>query len=455
MRFSEKLPKLRKKNNLSQEQLADKLGVSRQAVSKWESGSSYPDMEKLLQICKILNCHLEDIMDDGAIGNDYNNTDKKGKTDINSYMKDFLGFITKMYNMFCAMTFKEKIKCIFEMLLIGIILIIASNIILGVLHYIIYGLIPIRALWKVLSIILTTILLGISIIIFIHLFKIRYLDYFVTVEDQNVKEKAIEEPIEKQENKYYVEKSKEKIIIRDPKHSTLKFFDVLGKMIIIMIKLFAIFIAIPVVILFVLAMGFIASALFHVQYGNIFLFIGLAFVGGSLILYDIIEILYNFIVGRTSNYKKIFIIAITGLIMCGAGIGLSICTYLNFDEINSIETDDYISEIKEIKMDDNMYIVKNHDLSYEIDNSINDIKVEIQCVEGSDIVVGYHKVYNEGQYYYCYFFNNIDAISQYKSFIKDIKNEKIRIHGIDDIKIIVRTSQENYEKLEANFNKCN
>ena len=74
MRFSEKLPKLRKDNNLSQEQLADKLGVSRQAVSKWESGNSYPDMEKMLQMCKILNCHLEDIMDDGSIGNKSSNS---------------------------------------------------------------------------------------------------------------------------------------------------------------------------------------------------------------------------------------------------------------------------------------------------------------------------------------------------------------------------------------------
>ena len=49
MRFSEKLPKLRKNNNLSQEQLAEQLGVSRQAVSKWEAGNSYPDMEKMLQ----------------------------------------------------------------------------------------------------------------------------------------------------------------------------------------------------------------------------------------------------------------------------------------------------------------------------------------------------------------------------------------------------------------------
>ena len=49
MRFCEKLAVKRKQNNLSQEQFADTLGVSRQAVSKWESGTSYPDMDKIIK----------------------------------------------------------------------------------------------------------------------------------------------------------------------------------------------------------------------------------------------------------------------------------------------------------------------------------------------------------------------------------------------------------------------
>ena len=191
MRFSEKLPKLRKDNNLSQEQLADKLGVSRQAVSKWEAGNSYPDMEKMLQMCKILNCHLEDIMDDGSIGTE-NKTQAKNKIDFNAYMKDFLDFITRTYNMFCSMKFGEKIKCIFEMAVIAIILLIASTIVHSILRYIIYGLIPVQAFWNILSILIKTILIVISAIIFLHLFKIRYLDYFVTVEDQNATEKTIQ-----------------------------------------------------------------------------------------------------------------------------------------------------------------------------------------------------------------------------------------------------------------------
>ena len=55
MNLSENLKKIRKQHNLSQEQLAEKLGVSRQSVSKWESNQAYPEMDKMLQICQIFN----------------------------------------------------------------------------------------------------------------------------------------------------------------------------------------------------------------------------------------------------------------------------------------------------------------------------------------------------------------------------------------------------------------
>lgn len=48
MNFSEKVMVLRKKKGWSQEELADKLDISRQSVSKWESGTSIPDLIKLL-----------------------------------------------------------------------------------------------------------------------------------------------------------------------------------------------------------------------------------------------------------------------------------------------------------------------------------------------------------------------------------------------------------------------
>ena len=54
MKFNEKLIKLRKEKLLSQEELAEKLGVTRQTISKWELEQTTPDMDKLQQISKLL-----------------------------------------------------------------------------------------------------------------------------------------------------------------------------------------------------------------------------------------------------------------------------------------------------------------------------------------------------------------------------------------------------------------
>ena len=53
---------LRKEKNLSQYQLADMIPISRQAVSKWESGQAYPDTEKLIQISKIFDVSLDELI---------------------------------------------------------------------------------------------------------------------------------------------------------------------------------------------------------------------------------------------------------------------------------------------------------------------------------------------------------------------------------------------------------
>ena len=65
MNFSEKLFELRKKECLSQEELAEKVGVSRQTISKWEMGQSTPEMEKLITLSKIFNLSMDEL-----VGND-------------------------------------------------------------------------------------------------------------------------------------------------------------------------------------------------------------------------------------------------------------------------------------------------------------------------------------------------------------------------------------------------
>ena len=59
MIFSEKLQILRKNKGYTQEALADKLGVSRQAVAKWESGQIYPDISNLIQISNLMSVSVD------------------------------------------------------------------------------------------------------------------------------------------------------------------------------------------------------------------------------------------------------------------------------------------------------------------------------------------------------------------------------------------------------------
>ena len=75
MRFGDNLKNLRKIKNLSQEKLAEKVGVSRQSISKWECGEAYPEMDNILILCKIFNCKLNDLIQEDL-------------TDINSLGED-------------------------------------------------------------------------------------------------------------------------------------------------------------------------------------------------------------------------------------------------------------------------------------------------------------------------------------------------------------------------------
>lgn len=63
MSFGKNLLFLRKmKNNMTQEELADKMAVSRQTVSKWELDTAYPEMDKLLALCEFFSCTLDQLV---------------------------------------------------------------------------------------------------------------------------------------------------------------------------------------------------------------------------------------------------------------------------------------------------------------------------------------------------------------------------------------------------------
>ncbi|MDE7230493.1 MAG: helix-turn-helix domain-containing protein, partial [Oscillospiraceae bacterium] len=69
--ISHKSAKYRKKAGLTQEQLAERLGVTRQAVSRWESDAAYPETDKIVRMAQILEVSCDYLLQDGV--------DEKGK----------------------------------------------------------------------------------------------------------------------------------------------------------------------------------------------------------------------------------------------------------------------------------------------------------------------------------------------------------------------------------------
>ena len=67
MKFGENLYSLRKMAKMSQEKLAEKMNVTRQSVSKWENGESYPEMEKIMKLCDIFHCKINDLVHENMV----------------------------------------------------------------------------------------------------------------------------------------------------------------------------------------------------------------------------------------------------------------------------------------------------------------------------------------------------------------------------------------------------
>ena len=82
IKTANRLCELRKKHNLSQEELASMLGVSRQAISKWERSESSPDTDNLIELARIYNMTLDELLNgndaiDLIIENKQNNIDNE------------------------------------------------------------------------------------------------------------------------------------------------------------------------------------------------------------------------------------------------------------------------------------------------------------------------------------------------------------------------------------------
>lgn len=108
MEFSEKLFTLRRANDLTQEQLAEQLEVSRQSISKWESGQANPDLEKIVALSAIFNVTTDYLLKSSDID------DLSVKTEIlEKQQQTMLVQVRKQQNVFRCILYSWAVYLIF------------------------------------------------------------------------------------------------------------------------------------------------------------------------------------------------------------------------------------------------------------------------------------------------------------------------------------------------------
>ena len=225
MSFRKNLEYLRKKAKLSQEDLAFKLGVSRQAVSKWESGAAYPETEKIITICSLFDCNLDELIKEDI--SELRNEETKRYT-FNDLVHAIEDLVKRTSEMFSNMSIKSAFRFLFELgILIILILMLRipfeyiTNLGNGIFFAIggTVGEISL-ALWRF---VIEVVYLISAVVSFVYIYKIRFLD--------------------KVDSIIPVEKDKKEEIKKEVKVVKYDFgiLSLLGKMILFSIKVFLLF----------------------------------------------------------------------------------------------------------------------------------------------------------------------------------------------------------------------
>lgn len=459
--FSENLKKIRKEHNLSQEQLADELGVSRQAISKWESAVAYPEMDKIISLCNQFNLNIDDLLhkDIKEVKGE-----EESKNKINNLIDDFLKFITDTINLFSNMSLKSKLKCLFEQFIIMTILFIISLITISILGSLFGGFLSILPdsaeyfIRNILESILTIFCIISSVIILTHIFKTRYLDYYdklkkEIIEDNN-ENKIVEENIKSKteienNNKILFKKNENKIIIRDPKHSEYKFINGLFKLIIGMIKFFLLCIALFITFILICLFSLLVIAFLINKTGLFFIGLLITILSSSSIIITILVLILNFIFNRKSDKKKIIYSFIVSPIVFGIGCGLIFIGTLSFELL-----DDNENMLKVVTtshdMNKELILFPYTDLKINyVEDDINNLKIEYSINELCDIEEHINdNTKNIIAYGSC---NNPTKVA--KKIIKNLNAKKIIPINNNIEKITVYTNKTNIEILKENLEK--
>ena len=457
MKFGDKLIVLRKKNGLSQEELAEKLGVSRQSVSKWESNNTYPETDKIVQICNLFECSMDDLINDKVT--DVEGSLRKNKNNLNEVWDSLLEFITKTINMFSHMKFTSGLRCIIEIAILAFVLwliglgicSISSNIIANLFNFL--GSKTTSIIRNILNNIFNVLWFVIAVITLVHTFKIRYLNYYEESQEEQKDNK----------NKNINDKKdlevSERIIIRDEKDKPFAFLSVLSRIVLWFIKFIVLWIALGSVFAII---GLVTASIVSLSYiPTHTLFVGstISLISATAIAVLFLLLCIYFIISKKINVKVFVITFIASVVLFGTGIGICTIAFKNIDFITDENSDTISTKKYSIEPKEDLVITAENAPFYKyiIDENIPDNKIELEVGIEKDIDdVGYtmretYMMHN----YHLYSTRIVDPKTFLKIMTKDLSNNKIYVNRLDpDINsITIRANSNNINQLISNAEK--
>ncbi|MFA5633585.1 MAG: helix-turn-helix transcriptional regulator [Candidatus Dojkabacteria bacterium] len=449
MSIRKNLPYLRREKGFSQEELAYKLGVSRQAVSKWESGAAFPETEKILTICKIFDCSLDELMNTNI---EESKKDQERKYSLNDLVEEITDIVKRTFNMFDNMSFKTFVRFLFEIFILFVLILLLHIPFSRItnLGYNVFVHIPgnisqvLISLWHFIT---ESVYIVIAVISFVYIYKIRFLDKFDYVEKQQRKADQTGEKIQ-------VENAK-KVKKIEVKEYDFGVFSFMGKIAIVLVKAFFAFLSLPFISLLFLAFAGILIAIVMGFEGVIFFSVFVLLLAVIISSIALLYVIYNFLINRKSDWRKLFVVFVISIAGLGIGTGISVLEFSKMSISSEVSSKvESISSFETFEMNDSLYLGwVPYFIEYIEDDSLgDDIKFEAiyYTVFTKDVVFSEDSTTGD-IYIYPQRVNTLNFRELYDILIEDLKDKRVSNYStLGDIQIKIYGSKENITKLERN-----
>ncbi len=452
MSFRENLEHLRKSAKLSQEDFAYKLGVSRQAVSKWESGSAYPETEKILKMCDIFNCSLDELMKDDIA---QIRSEQSKRYSFSDMLDGFNSLLAGTFKHFESLTPKGRFRFLFEIFILFILILLVkipfgSLDSLGADIFLSLGRSVGVVLANIWHLVVEVAYFIVALGLFVYIYKVRFLDRF----DEVVQKRKAEDIEIDEENDGEVDSER---VVKETKVIRYDFgiLSFVGKIFLFFVKIFVIFTLLPFLFLFFcsgIGLSFLIVLLFNgvVYVGPILL--AIAFIVFVVVL---LYVGFNFVLSRRNKWTQVFIVFIASILGLAFGVGISSFELSKMKFVEDLpEGIDVATEVVDFKMNDRLFfnlVGHVNSYEYEVDEELKDtVKVKIKYASKYNSV-RFENV-EGGQWNDVYLYvdsrNSNDVNGFRDMFFEDLKNHTLRNYTklfYGDVVIV--SSKENVERL--------